>query len=132
MSTRATDSRIGLWTVVTGAAAQATGLGVDAWHHLRAPEAAAHEALLSPSNVGHTLLFGGMAAVIVGAVLLVLGPRLSRAGRSLRIATPVALVLLLGSATLAAANTSLGEPRHVHDHGDAPAATPVAVAHHQP
>jgi hypothetical protein len=110
------ETVIGRRLAVAGAAAQAAGLGIDAWRHAQDPTLAAREALLSFTNAGHMLLLGGIALVLVGATLTLLGPRLRRAPRGLRLALPVVIALAVGASSAAAANSSLSRG---HDHGAA-------------
>jgi hypothetical protein len=107
-------SKLGFRITIVGAVAQTAGLGVDAWMHIKDPTLAAREALLTFSNVGHVLLLGGMALVIVGIVIATLGPRLVHTPRPVRFGVPLALAILLGTGSVAAANSGLAKP---HDHG---------------
>lgn len=104
---------LGFVVTVIGGVAQTVGLGVDAWMHLHDPTLAAREALLTFSNVGHVLLLGGMALVIVGIVIAVLGPRLANTPRPVRFGVPLVLALVMGVSSVAAANSGLAKP---HDH----------------
>ncbi|MGH2759420.1 MAG: hypothetical protein ACRDKJ_07615, partial [Actinomycetota bacterium] len=110
-------NRWGVRLVVVGAVAQAAGLGIDAWKHANDPTLAAREALLTFTNIGHVLLLGGIALVLAGVALMVLGPRVARGPRVVRFGLPALLVAAVGAASVVAANSSLARG---HDH-DAPA-----------
>ncbi len=110
--------RVGLWMVIVGALAQAAGLGIDAYKHIADPTLAAREALLTFDNVGHVLLIGGIALVLAGLGVMLVGPRLLRAAPPIRVGVPLVVALIVGGASIAAANSSLSKG---HDHGDAAA-----------
>ena len=119
-------NRWGLRMIVAGAVAQAAGLAIDVWLHLEDPTLAAREALLTFDNIGHVLLIGGIALVLAGVAVMIVGPRLAKAAPPVRVGVPVLLALLLGYGGIAAANSSLARG-HEHgdesDHADATAAT---------
>jgi hypothetical protein len=115
--------------VTVGALAQAGGLGIDAWMHLKDPTLAAREALLTFGNVGHVLLLGGIALVLAGLGVMIVGPRLLKAAAPIRVGVPLVLALVIGGASVAAANSGLaqghehapGTPAHGHgSHTEAP------------
>ena len=68
--------RIGLVAVAAGAGAQVGGLALDAWLH--AADQVGQDGVLSLENLGHALFVGGLVAVVAGAVLALVGPRLYR------------------------------------------------------
>jgi hypothetical protein len=107
-------SKAGFRITAAGAFAQTIGLGVDAWMHVKDPTLASREALLAFSNVGHVLLLTGMALVIAGVAIATLGPRLVRTSRPMRVGVPLALAVVLGASSIAAANSGLAKP-HEHD-----------------
>lgn len=107
-------SKLGFRITLAGALAQAIGLGIDAWMHMNDPTLAAREALLTFDNVGHVLLIGGIALVLVGIGIMTVGPRLVRAARPVRFGVPIVLALALGASSVAAANSSLSRG---HEHG---------------
>jgi hypothetical protein len=107
-------SKVGRRLVVAGAVAQAVGLAIDAWRHAQDPTLAAREALVSFTNAGHMLLLGGIAFVLCGVTLMLLGPRVARGPRALRFGLPVLLVGAVAASSLVAANSSLARG---HDHG---------------
>jgi len=113
MNEQRTLRAVGFWTTVAGGVAQAFGLGIDAWMHVKDPTLAAREALLTFSNAGHVLLLGGIALVIVGVAVSVVGPRLIGMPLPVRIGVPLVLAVVMGTASVAAANSSLA---HGHDH----------------
>ena len=108
--------RIGLWLVAGGAAAQVSGLGLDAWRH--AAGDVGPDGVLSVENVGHLLFVVGLVAVALGAVLALVGPRLYRpqpeAGPGLRLAQfgapAVALLLVAGGMAGASSSSLTGSP----------------------
>jgi hypothetical protein len=111
---RRTLAKLGRVMIVTGAVAQAAGLGVDVIKHLNDPGLAAREALLTFDNVGHVLLIGGIALVVAGVGVMLLGPLLAKAGTPIRVGVPLVCALVVGGASLAAANSSLARG---HEHG---------------
>jgi hypothetical protein len=108
-------SRWGIRLIVVGALAQAAGLVVDVWLHVDDPTLAAREALLTFDNLGHVLLNGGIALVLAGVGVLLAGARVARARPVFRLGIPLVLALLMGSAGIAAANSSLARG---HEHGE--------------
>jgi len=113
-------NKLGVRLTAIGALAQAVGLGIDAWRHGHDPTLAAREALVSFTNPGHMLLLGGIVLVLIGASMMVLGPRLDRLSRALRVAFTVIVVASVGTSSALAANSSLA---HGHDHGDPPSSS---------
>lgn len=114
--------RIGLVTVAVGAAAQVGGMTLDAWLHQR--DAGPADGLLALENLGHVAFVGGTAAVLLGAALALVGPRLYAAahrdgvGRRLaQLGAPVVALAVLGGAWAGASSSSLGG-----------SSTPVGVA----
>ncbi|MGH2538298.1 MAG: hypothetical protein ACRDHL_12955, partial [Candidatus Promineifilaceae bacterium] len=75
-------ARAAPWTSLAGAICSLLGLAWDAWLHRQDPGLAAHEGLFSLSNPGHVLLMAGLALVVLGGLLFLLG-RLARPGRPL-------------------------------------------------
>ncbi len=115
--------RIGMWMVTLGAIAQAVGLGVDAYKHAADPTLAAREALLTLGNIGHVLLLGGIALVLAGVGVLLVVPRLLRAAAPIRVGVPLVLALVVGGASIVAANSGLAES---HEHAPG---TPASHGH---
>lgn len=115
---------IGRRLIVAGAISQAAGLGIDAWRHIQDPTLSSREPLLTFENVGHVLLIGGIALVLVGVGLMTVWPRLATAARPVRIGVPIGLALIVGLSSAAAANSSLARG---HDHA---AASTTARANH--
>ena len=107
-------NRAARWMVVLGALAQAAGLSIDVVKHLNDPGLAAREALLTFDNVGHVLLIGGIGLVLAGVGVMLLGPRLAKAAAPIRVGIPLALALIVGGASVAAAYSSLARG---HEHG---------------
>ncbi len=116
----------GVRLVVIGAVAQAAGLAIDVWKHAADPMLAAREALLTFTNIGHVLLLGGIALVLAGVSLMILGPRVARGPRWVRFGLPALLVMAVGASSVVAANSSLARghdhdapgPSASHSHGD--------------
>ncbi len=104
---------LGVRLVVAGAVAQAAGIAIDVWKHLDDPTLAAREALLTFDNVGHVLLIGGIALVLIGVAVSIAGPRLATTLRPIRYGVPIVLALAVGSASVLAASSSLSRG---HDH----------------
>lgn len=114
--------RLGLGLVAGGAAAQVSGLGLDAWLHAKDGRAA--DGLLALEDVGHAVFVAGLVAVAVGALLALLGPRLYRPGEGtgLRLAqfgAPVVVTLLVAGGLVGAGSSTLGGPGGVGDAGGA-------------
>jgi hypothetical protein len=82
--------------------------------HIDDPTLAAREALLTFDNIGHVLLIGGIALVLIGIAVAVAGPRLARASIPIRYGVPIGLALALGASSVLAANSSLSRG---HEHG---------------
>lgn len=119
--------RWGFRMVIAGALAQGAGLAIDAYKHLKDPTLASREALLTFENVGHVLLIGGIALVLAGLGLMFIGPRLLAAAPPIRVGVPLVLALVVGGASVAAANSSLSRG---HDHGAASEGISAAGADH--
>ena len=111
-----TSKRLGSGLMIVGGIAEALGLGIDAYEHIKDPTLAAREALLTFSNIGHVLLLGGIALVVVGVMVALLVPRLARTPVPIRFGVPLVLAVLMGMSSVAAANSGLAHP---HDHGAA-------------
>jgi hypothetical protein len=107
---------LGFRIAVLGAVAQAAGLGIDVWMHVNDPTLAAREALLTFDNLGHVLLIGGIALVLIGIAVAVAGPALSRMSAPIRFGVPIGLALAVGAGSILAANSSLSRG---HEHGAA-------------
>jgi hypothetical protein len=104
--------RIGVGMAAGGAVAQVSGLGLDAW--LRASDGLAGDGVLNLGNVGHLLFVGGLVAVVLGAALALVGPRLyanvADAGPGTRLAqfgAPAAAVMLVVAGLVGAGPSSL-------------------------
>jgi hypothetical protein len=99
MSARLTRS--GPWVTVLGVVVLLLGLTIDAALHRRDPGLAARESLGSLANPGHALLGLGIALVVVGSGVFLLG-RLVGPGRSLAARGVLGLSLagLLGLSTI--------------------------------
>lgn len=124
----------GLATITAGVAAMVGGLGVDAWEHGRDPGLAAREGIFTFTNVGHALLYAGTVLIVLGLVLSLFGPRVygpvATAGRSLRVAVPLAALLLIGGTTTALGQSSLARG-HDDGHGHASSSGSVITDHHE-
>jgi hypothetical protein len=110
-------------TAYTGAAAQLVGLGWDAVLHRLDPELAAREGVFTLTNPGHVLFAGGLALVVAGIGMMLIGG--GRAGRVARFGlASVLAVLSAGALALAATGEgglsgghSHAETIHVHEDG---------------
>ncbi len=121
-------NEFGFRVTLVGALAQVVGLGIDVWMHLKDPTLSTREALLTFSNLGHVCLLGGIGLVLAGVAIMTVGPRLARAAVPIRFGVPLAVALLVGASSVAAANSSLagdGQDHHAplsgaaapHGHG---------------
>lgn len=121
--------RMGLTAVAAGAGAQVAGLALDAWLH--ANDGLGQDGVLSLENLGHLLFVGGLVAVVAGAALALVGPRLYRsrpdAGPAVRLvqfgAPALTVLVLLGglmgassSSLTASASAAAGTAGDGHDH----------------
>ena len=131
----------GIRAAVVGVVAQLAGVGIDAWLHVEDPELATREGLFTFTNAGHALLIGGLTLTILGVAFALVGQRLygprpvdavTRRLRRLRIATPAAVLAVLGVTFSLASASSLGDGHvhpevaddghaHEHDRADSPA-----------
>jgi hypothetical protein len=125
------DARaFGVRLTLAGAAAQLSGIGVDAWLHAADPGLAEREGIFSLSNAGHALLVAGICLVVVGAFFALVGPAIygagdaPGAGRVVRVGAPVALVSLLAAGTAFGATSSLAR-----GHGDHEGAVAASDGH---
>lgn len=108
-------SRAGRVIAAVGAAAQLIGLGWDAVLHRLDPELAAREGIFTLTNPGHILFAGGLALVVAGIGMILIG---GRASRLVRYGSAAALaVLSLGAFALAA--TGEGGLTGGHSHEEA-------------
>jgi hypothetical protein len=135
--------RWGLAAVAVGVAAQAVGLGIDAWQHAHDETLAAREGVFTLTNVGHALFFAGLVLTAVGVLMAVVGHRLygpparrvARHQRLLQFGVPIAVAAAVTAGAVGASRSSLSGG-HAHSHDDtvvagagAPAA-PVPVTDH--
>ncbi len=104
------------WVTIGGVAILLVGLAWDAVLHSMDSGLAAREGIFSPSNPGHVLFGGGIAVIVLGALMYLAG-RAAESGRVLAYALPgIALITLAsGSVGIAAATGTLGGPAHTHD-----------------
>ncbi|MGD9894993.1 MAG: hypothetical protein AB7R89_09530 [Dehalococcoidia bacterium] len=106
-------SRAGRVVAVVGAAAQLVGLGWDAVLHRLDPDLAAREGVFTLTNPGHVLFAGGLALVVVGIGMILIGggsPRVVRYGSA-----AVLAVLSLGAFALAATGEGGLTGGHSHE-----------------
>jgi hypothetical protein len=116
-------SRAGRVTATIGAAAQLIGLGWDAVLHRMDPDLAAREGVFTLTNPGHALFAGGLALVVAGIGMILIGG--GKGGRVARYGSAAVLaVLSLGALTLAATGEgglsgghAHRETVHVHEDG---------------
>jgi hypothetical protein len=105
-------SRAGRVIAATGAAAQLIGLGWDAVLHRLDPDLAAREGVFTLTNPGHVLFAGGLALVVIGIGMILVGGGSSRV---VRYGSAAALtVLSLGAFALAASGEGGISGRHSH------------------
>jgi hypothetical protein len=119
------------WVTFTGVVALLVGLGWDAVLHRLDPGLAEREGVFNLSNPGHVLFAGGIAVVVAGMTLFLLG-RLAgwqgqrAARRTLLAVPPIALVALAAvsfgvamasGSSLSGRHTHTTEEVHVHDDG---------------
>ena len=96
--------------------------------------------MLTFDNVGHVLLIGGIALVLIGVAVAIAGPRLAATSPPVRYGVPIALALVVGAASMFAANSSLArghdhdagtavadDGAHAHGHGSGAEPAPVAL-----
>ena len=116
-------ARAGRTIAYIGAAAQVIGLGWDAVLHRVDPDFAAREGIFTLTNPGHVLFAGGIALVVLGLGMMLLGG--GRRGRLLRYGATAALgALSLGAlALISTSDGGLGGHAHsaetvrVHEDG---------------
>jgi len=124
--------RFATWLTFTGSVATLLGLAWDARLHRLDPTLAAREGVFTLSNPGHLLFASGLAIVVTGTIVLILGPALRRSGASFarRAAAVSAAVALVFLSVVTFASAVSGQDSQGHDdhsgHGNmaAPAATP--------
>lgn len=119
------------WLSFVGTFTALLGLGWDARMHRLHPDLAVREGVFTVTNPAHALFLVGMALVVVGTFVLIVGQTLRSPGASWlrRTAAVLAIALLAGLSvvTFAAAVSGQGSPGH--DHGSAAgAATPEQKA----
>ena len=106
-------SRAGRIIATVGAVAQLIGLGWDAVLHRLDPELAAREGVFTLTNPGHLLFAGGLALVVIGIGMILIG------GGSRRIvrygSVSVLAVLSLGAFALAATGEGGLSGGHSHE-----------------
>src|SRR3972149_8973297 len=74
--------RFAPWLTFTGSVATLLGLAWDARSHRLDPTLAAREGVFTLSNPGHLLFASGLAIVVTGTIVLILGPARRRSGAS--------------------------------------------------
>ncbi|MBI3976281.1 MAG: hypothetical protein HY334_07805 [Armatimonadetes bacterium] len=135
------------WLIFAGNVTLLLGLAWDARLHSLDPHLAMREGVFTMSNPGHALFAGGVALVVVGTILLLLGQAIRRPGatlsrRAVAVVASAALVMLsaLTFTAAVAGEDGRGEAGDVHaatemtdgsgheGHGTtpAPAASPAA------
>lgn len=116
------------WVTLAGALLMLSGLNRDARMHALDPSLASREGIFTLANPAHALFAAGVALVVVGTVLFLLG-RASRAGGTVAArVTSAVLALVLGLMSLnvfASAARGDGHDGHAHMHGSAPHAGPA-------
>ncbi len=108
------------WVTIAGVVTLLAGLAWDAILHKLDPELATRESVFSITNPGHVLFGGGMAIVVLGALMYLAGRALEASGRRALLfgGTAAGLVAFaMTSFAIAASTGSLGGPEHVHDNG---------------
>jgi len=116
--------KAGLRTTTAGVASQVVGLGIDGWLHARDPHLAEREGVFSLTNIGHVLFMSGLALVVLGVLLALVGPRLyahrdspTPCGlRMARLVAPVAALALIGGGVAGASASGLAAGHHHDDH----------------
>ena len=106
------------WVVSAGVVTLLAGLAWDAVLHSLDPGLAAREGIFTLTNPGHVLFGGGVAIIVVGALMFFLGRALATP-RPLAYALPAIAMASLATASfaLAASTGTLGGPMHVHEDG---------------
>lgn len=128
-------SRVAAWLTLAGTVVLLLGLGLDALIHRANPGLAEHEGIFTLSNPGHLLFTLGIAIIVAGSALYligrVVGPGRSAARRPLAGVALVGLLALSGcSFTLAAVSDGGLLADHHHDEASASAAGSPAAHQH--
>jgi hypothetical protein len=96
------------------------GLGWDAVLHSLDPTLAEREGIFTLSNPGHVLFAGGIAVIVLGALMYLVGRGFESERKLVFAASAVALVSLASASMAIAAGTGgLGGPGHHHDDAEA-------------
>ena len=121
--------KTGIAMVVAGGLALAAAMLVDAIRYESDDALATREGIFDLSVPTHVVFFAGMSVAVLGALVLVFGPWLFRAGRPavVPIVAGIAALGLVGGAAAAASASKYSDP--VGDH-HAPGAGMTAVDHH--
>lgn len=117
-----TLTRSAPWLIFSGNVSLLLGLAWDARLHGLDPTLAMREGVFTMSNPGHLLFAAGVALVVAGSVLLLLGQALRRSGTTLgrrlaAVAASVSLVFLSAltfTTAVAGQGRSLAAGGHVH------------------
>ena len=93
------------WVVSAGVVILLAGLAWDAVLHNLDPELAAREGIFTLTNPGHVLFGGGIAIIVAGALLFLVGRALTTP-HPLAYALPAVAMAMLATASFALACTS--------------------------
>ena len=107
------------WITLTGVVMLLTGLIRDARMHRLDPTLAAREGVFTMANPAHALFAVGVALVVAGTVLFLVGKASRRSGSSPVVRTVsvmlAALLVVLSMVTFASAVAGSGDSGHSHD-----------------
>lgn len=108
------------WLLVSGAVALLVGLAWDAWLHAGDPDLVLREGIFTLANPSHLLLLLGIASVVTGASLFLVGFLSASSSLSRRLLSSALLLLLVALSGAATMTATLGndDAAMTHRHGE--------------
>ena len=117
------------WITVWGAVTLLVGLAWDAWLHRVDPDLAVREGVFTLTNPSHALLVIGIALVMAGAIMFLLGHLSAARSPARRLVSSSLLLLLFSLSGATAISAAMSSQNLAVGHTHAETATPEHHGH---